>query len=249
MRGLGNASSCGTITDIGDTEAYDRSKNTAIPASSVQRGVCRVILKNNSVGETLLGWIINILPECNVEVCLDGRADTIVIRLECILPVDAGSAVVLAKSLFDGGFKATSIKYVQNLVTNSFTNNEALLQISDWLIEISEYQEAEAALHKVLRLDPSVTSGNHLKAMCNLAELKTLLGLHDDAICLLEAVIQNDPDPQGEHTASALLRLSRAYTELGEFAEAKRISGLLQRAAEALAPLHAAGGIVSVLAA
>jgi tetratricopeptide (TPR) repeat protein len=97
------------------------------------------------------------------------------------------------------------------------------------------YQEAESVLHWVLKINPSVTSGDHLKAMCALAELKALLGLQDDAICLLEAVLQNDPDVRSEHTAFALLRLGRAYTELGDFAEAKRIGVHLHLSAEACA--------------
>ena len=210
--------------------------------------MCRIVLIKCAPGKKFLGSVINALPECNVEVCLDWAVISI-LSSDCIRPVNAGSAVVLAKSLFDGGFKATSIKFVQSLRTDSLTNHEILLQISDWLIQNGEYQEAEAVLHKVLRVDPSVTSGNHLKAMRNLAELKTRLGLHDDAICLLEAVLQNDPDAQSEHTASALLRLNRAYTELGEFAEAKLITALLQRAAEAHTLPSAAGGISSLTAA
>jgi hypothetical protein len=43
---------------------------------------------------------------------------------------------------------------------------------------------------------------------------------------------------RSEHTAFALLRLGRAYTELGDFAEAKRIDILLHRAFEARSAPH-----------
>jgi tetratricopeptide (TPR) repeat protein len=217
---LQSATSCRTITDIADTPRYEQY-NKKLDNQGYQHRFSRIILEKCALRKKLLGSEINVhpelVPECDVQVCFD-KEEISFISLDCIRPVDSGSAVVLAKSLFDGGFKATSIKYVQSLRAVTRTNHVVLLQISDWLIEIGEYQEAEAVLHKVLRLDPSVTSSNHLKAMRNLAELKTLLGLHDDAICLLEAVLQNDPDPQSEHTASALLRLSRAYTKVGEFA-------------------------------
>ena len=101
-------------------------------------------------------------------------------------------------------------------------------------------------MHKALKLDPSVTSSDHLRAMCALAELKSIVGQHDEAICLLEAVLQNDPDARSEHTASALLNLGRAYTELGEVGEARRILALLQRAADARA---AGEGMVAGVAA
>ncbi len=84
------------------------------------------MLKKSVSGKNLLGSI-NVLPECDVGVCLDIST----LSLDCTRPLDTGSAVVLAKSLFDGGFKETSIKYVQSLRTVSFTNNEVLLQISD----------------------------------------------------------------------------------------------------------------------
>ena len=141
----------------------------------------------------------------------------------------------MANSFFESGFKAASIKFVKNLCTDSSSNQETLLRVSDLLIENGEHQEAETVLYKVLKVDPSVTSSDHVRAMCTLADLRFLLGLHDEAICLLEAVIQNDPDARSEHTASALLRLGRAYTELGELAEAMRIRGLLQRATDARA--------------
>uniref|UniRef100_A0A7S0M2G7 Tetratricopeptide repeat protein n=1 Tax=Cryptomonas curvata TaxID=233186 RepID=A0A7S0M2G7_9CRYP len=198
---------------------------------------CRIMLKNCDVNNqtTLLGSVINILPDSNVEVRLDGREDTLIVGLECIRPVDAGSAVELAKSFFESGFKAASIKIVQILCADYLSTQDLLLHVSYWLIGIGEHQEAETMLHKALKLDPSVTSGDHLRAMCALAELKSLLGLHDEAICLLEAVLQNDPDARSEHTASALLNLDRAYTELGEVGEARRIRALLQRATDARA--------------
>ena len=63
-------------------------------------------------------------------------------------------------------------------------------------------------MHKTLELDPWVTSGDHLRlwlrAMCALAELKSLIGQHDEAICLLESVLQNDPDAQSEQTATGV---------------------------------------------
>ena len=98
---------------------------------------------------------------------------------------------------------------------------------------------------KALKANPSVTSSDHLRAKCALANLKSLLGQHDEAICLLEAVLQNDPDARSEHTFTALLRLSRAYTELGELTEATRIRALLQRAADARAAPNAAERIAA----
>ena len=214
---------------------------------SVEHGSCRVMLKNCDIRQksTLIGLAIKILPGSNLEVRLDGMEDTVIISMECIRPADAESAVALAKSFFEGGFKAASIEYVQNLCTDRTLNQETILHISEWLISNGEYQEAETLLRKALKANPSVTSSENLRAKCALAELKSLLGQHDEAICLLEAVLQNDPDARSEHTFTALLRLSRAYTELGELAEATRIRALLQRAADARAAPNAAERIAA----
>ncbi len=217
-------------------------KTTDAPALSLNHGLCRIEIKNCDVGKALFGSVINVLPECNVEVRLDGRNDTLIIAIDCIRPVDDGSAVSLAKCIFDSGFQAASFKFVQGLCADSLTDLEIPLQISTWLMECRMYQEAESVLHWVLKVNPSVTSGDHLKAMCALAELKALCSLQDDAICLLEAVLQNDPDVRSEHTAFALLRLGRAYTELGDFAEAKRIGVILHRTVEARAAPHGSVG-------
>jgi hypothetical protein len=152
-------------------------------------GLSRIVRKNSDLGKTLFGSVINVLPECNVEVRLDGRNDTLIIAIDSIRPVDAKSAVSLAKYFFDSGFQAASIKFVHGLCADSLTNLEIPLQISTWLVECRMYQEAESVLHWVLKINPSVTSDDHLKVTCALAELKALLGLQDDAICLLEAVL------------------------------------------------------------
>jgi hypothetical protein len=57
----------------------------------------------------------------------------------------------------------------QNLCTDSVSNQETLLRVSDWLIEHGEHQDAETVLYKVLNMDPSVTSSDHVRAMCTLA--------------------------------------------------------------------------------
>jgi tetratricopeptide (TPR) repeat protein len=210
-------------------------------------GSCRIMLKSCDVGmkstSSRFGSVIKVLPGSNVEIRLDDNADNLTVALECIRPIDAGSAVELAKSFFHGGFKPASAKFVQNLCTDCTSSQEILLQVSEWLIANGDHEEAEALLRRVLKVDPSVTSGDHLRALRALADLKSLLGLHDEAICLLEAVLQNDPDARSEHTASALLRLARAYTELGQLAEASTIRALLQRAADARPATSVAGGI------
>ena len=225
------------------------SKFTHDVGHSVALGSCRIMLKTYDSVTDLLGSVMNILLDSNVEVRLDGREDTLIVGLECIRPVDAGSAVVLAKSFFESGFKAVSIRFVQSLCADYSSSQDILLRVSRWLMDIGEHQEAETILRKALKLDPSVTSGDHLRAMRALAELKSLLGQHDEAICLLEAVVQNDPDVRSEHTASALRDLGRAYTELGEVGEADRIRALLQGAAEARAGPSAGEGVLAVVAA
>ncbi len=50
-------------------------------------------------------------------------------------------------------------------------NQDTLLQISYWLIDIGKHQEAERILHKVLKLDPLVTSSGHLRLLSRLAVL------------------------------------------------------------------------------
>ncbi len=81
--------------------------------------LCRIMLKSYDVNNTtLLGSVINSLPDSNVEVRLDGMEDALIVGLECIRPVDARSAVVLAESFFESGFKASSINFVQNLCTD-----------------------------------------------------------------------------------------------------------------------------------
>jgi hypothetical protein len=86
---------------------------------------------------------------------IDSRRDTLIIAIDCIRPVDAGSAVSLAKSIFDSGFQAASIKFVQGLCADSLTvltDLEIPLQISTWLMEIGMHQEAETVLHCVLKV-------------------------------------------------------------------------------------------------
>ncbi len=135
------------LVDIGASarcEQHSKSMNDV--GISFEIGSCRIILKNYEIGKTatLLGFVTNVLPENNVEVRLDCREDTLILAFECVRPADAESAVVLARSFIESCFKASSIKFVQNLCTDYPSNQDILLRVSESLLRNGEYQEAEA---------------------------------------------------------------------------------------------------------
>ncbi len=146
-------------------------------------------------------------------------------RLEIDRPKDGLS---LAPLSLEPDFYAVSLVIMRSFCVGQEGNVTAILEISDLLIKLDQLRDAEIILSIALKLDPSVTSSNHLNALCRLAELKRRLGNVDEAICLCEKVLQHVVGARHEINAAALTCLCLAHEQLGDHSEARQLRSRLQ---------------------
>ena len=190
---------------------------------------CEMKLKKSHTQGTGSSCCVSaVFRDGNVEVLLDGCENDLVVSPDCLEIDSAENALSLATFFMERGFCAASLNIVRTFCAQHAHNIDSLLEISDFLIKLDQFQDAETLLRNALKLDPSVTSSNHLKALCLLAELKRRLGNDDEAICLCEKVLQHEMGPGHQISVAALTCLCLAYENLGDLAEARQLRSRLQ---------------------
>jgi hypothetical protein len=186
---------------------------------------CRIQLKTYTVAK---GSVSAVFRDGNVEVLLDGCNETMIVPPDCIMADDAEGSVHLAVMYLRRGFSAAGMNFIERICAEHAYGVVAMLKIADFLVDFNELREAERVLREALRLDPSVTSANHLRALCGLAEVKRRLGYDNEAICLCEKVLLHEFGPGHESSARALTCLCQVYHSLGDISEVVRLRSKLQ---------------------
>ena len=201
-----------TVSDAIKHAEADCWVNVAIPCAAAARGRVVQILSDGRIGVSVNG----------------NESSLLVVESDSARPDDAFSASKLAKLLYSSGFPHESLLVVKKACLRYAFDVEALLAMSSCMIRCNDLQEAESILRKAIKLDPCVTSSNHLLALCYLAELKRRHGHIDDAICLCEMVLEHDLDPASDTSTAALVCLCQLYLKIGDNAEAKQIRSRIQ---------------------
>ncbi len=147
---------------------------------------------------------------------------------ECVVTDDVEISLNIAALYLEGGFSAAAKNFITRLYAEHAIDVAAMLKIAGFFIDLNELQEAEKVLRDALRLDPSVGSENHLRALCSLAEVKRRLEHCDEAICLCEKVLQHEIGPEYKSSATALLCLCQVYQSIGEFSEVEKLQSRLK---------------------
>lgn len=125
---------------------------------------------------------------------------------------DTNNAFMLISSLLSKEKdKQTALNVMQQLVAKYHDDAQALYALSHLAYLVSNYDEAEKNIIKVLKLEPAWNEANILYA-----NILSRLNKHNKVIEHLENVVENDPDNN-----TVRLYLARKYIDLKMFAKAQ----------------------------